>query len=118
MTVRGEYQKAADLAGTDVDGIILWMDAASRVVDQRLANSGLSSTVLARIEEHLAAHFYEMKGGQTKTSERLPDYAVSYASGNDLADLRSSRNGQIAAMLDTTGSLGEASKPRPAFAVL
>ena len=118
MALRGDPTSVLELTGTtDVDAALVWLTAASAVVDQRLVGAGLSGAILTRIEEHLAAHYLEIGAGRGITSERFPDWAVTYASGS-LAELRTTRNGQIAVALDTSGFLSEASKPKPAFAVL
>lgn len=119
MALRGNTGTVMSLAGiTDVDVAVTWLTAANAVVNQRLAGKALSALILTRIEEHLAAHYIELGGGKVATSERLPDWSATYAAGAKLDDLRSTRNGFIAAQLDTTGSLLEASKPTPRFAVM
>jgi hypothetical protein len=58
MTVRGDVLNVIAYSGSnDSEAAVVWLDAASAVVDARLGSSDLGSTVLARIEEHLAAHY-------------------------------------------------------------
>lgn len=118
----GDEGRAAELAGTDIPTIYQWMEAAHAVVTARLAGAGLSDAVLGMIEEHLAAHYHETGGGGGSgavASERLGSWSVTYAAaGQAVSNLMATRNGRIAIELDTSGRLGEASKPKSTFAVL
>jgi hypothetical protein len=113
----GDENRAATLAGATIPEIYPWCEAADAVVRARLASSGLSAATLGMIMEHLAAHYYELEGGQVVSSESLGSWSTSFAT-RDLSDLRSTRNGRIAVELDTSGALAQASKPTPTFAVL
>ena len=123
MTVTVDLSRIGDLIPGIVDDVSLkrYSEAAVAVVDGKLGDSGLGDARLSMIAEHLTAHYLELAaadGGRIKTSERLPDYSVSYASEQGLSSLSATRNGRIAIELDTSGTLAELSKPKPAFAVL
>jgi len=118
----GDEAQAARLAGCTIAEIYDLVASADAVVRARLGRSNLDAATQGMIVEFLAAHYFTMgnggAGGTAMQSERLGDYSVSYAAAADLSDLRSTRFGRIAVELDSTGALGEASKPRAAFAVL
>lgn len=118
----GDEQNAARLVGCTVPEIYDLTAAADAVVRSHLIGSGLSAEVQGMIVEFLAAHYWTMGGGSAGggvvQSERLGDWSASYAASADLSDLRSTRFGRIVTELDSTGALGEASKPKPTFAVL
>lgn len=125
MTTTPDFQRICTLLepGTTLtsaqqQSLYTWAQAAAQVVDLRIPSAScMTAAIRQMVAEHLAAHYYELGAGRDVTSERLLDYAVSYASGND-AGLRSTRNGRIALELDCTGTLATASRPRPQFAVL
>jgi hypothetical protein len=109
----------ANPSSIDVDAALTWLSAANYVVTANYgANSGLNDLTLARIEEHLAAHYIELGGGRQVASETLPDYAVRYAVSAGMTGLTATRNGRIVLELDTTGILADLNKPKPSFAVL
>lgn len=120
MTVAADLDRVELLSGgvTDHGVVLAYMEAAEEVVSVNLSATNQPPARLNMIAEHLAAHYVEMSTSGGKTSERLPDYAVTYGKPSDLAELRSTRNGRIAIELDQSGLLGEASKPKPSFAVM
>ncbi len=78
---------------------------ANIYVTEHLATSGLSDAILERIELYLAAHYVALtEEGGGLTRDKLGDadtsYANIYASG-----LNSTRFGQAALALDSTGIL-------------
>ena len=98
-----------------------YIDAATAIEAVRLgSSSGLSDATRAMIIEHLSAALYEMQGGGGVSSHRLTDETISYSTDAAAISnmLASSRHGQIAAMLDTSGALAAATKPRASFVVL
>lgn len=119
MTIQLSFERIRTLIGYEPDDELLQHLAAAalEVVTTRLGTTGQSDALLAMITEHLTAHYFEIGSGTAKTSERFPDYAVTY-SVSDLAKLGATRNGRIAAELDQSGLLTEQSKPKSTFAVL
>lgn len=107
--------RVAGLLGREPEAVALFLysQAAIAIVDARCAT--LDQALKSMIAEHLTAHYFELGASGAVTSERIGDWAASYASSPLLG---STRNGRIASELDTTGSLMEAGKPKPAFAVL
>jgi len=85
------------------------VETASLLVEETLASQGLTEARLKQIELYLAAHFVAInteKGAIIRDSkgESRQDYAPnSYGKG-----LQSTRYGQQAAMLDTSGLLASA----------
>lgn len=83
---------------------------ANLIVDEHLATSGLSDDMLKRIELYLAAHYValtEERGGLTRN--KLGDGDESYANVYE-AGYHSTRFGQTALSLDSTGLLVAASQ--------
>lgn len=82
----------------------VFIEMANLLVDEELASSGLSERRLKLIESNLAAHFALLAAGgqivfQAKGESR-ESYAGKYGEG-----LKSTRYGQAAISLDSTGSL-------------
>lgn len=108
MTVRVTASEVKEIIQTTIEDSVLESNhiaTASLMVDEHLLDIGLSAPMLARIELYLAAHFValtEERGGLTR--ERLGDgdesLANVYSSG-----LNSTRYGQTALSLDSTGTL-------------
>ena len=119
MTVTPSVARVEKLIGAAADDLVMvYMEAAAAVVSDVLGATQQTLDRLNMIAEHLAGHYVEMSTSGGKTSERLPDFAVTYGKASDLSELRSTRNGRIAVELDQSGMLAEASKPKPTFAVL
>jgi hypothetical protein len=82
---------------------------ADLIVTEDLANAGLSQARLTQIELYLAAHFVcitEERGGVA--AEKLGDASERYnapATGKDIGGLATTRYGQQALALDTSGIL-------------
>ena len=81
------------------------IDTANIFVTEYLAASGLSDNMLEKIELYLAAHYVALtEEGGALTRDKLGDADTSYA--NIYAEgMRSTRFGQAALALDTTGTL-------------
>ncbi len=84
-----------------------FITTASVMSDSFLAGKGLSEELLIQIEIYLAAHFAVLaveRGGLMKDS--MGQSSATYnASNNRLQGLSSTRFGQTAQMLDSSGSL-------------
>lgn len=77
--------------------------AASSLVDIVAANASFSDDLLQQIETWLSAHIYTIRDPRT-TSERAGPVSASYQSAVALG-LSTSHYGQMAMILDTSGTL-------------
>lgn len=78
---------------------------ANIYVDEHLIASGLSDSMLERIELYLAAHYVALtEEGGGLTRDKLGDADTSFANVYDQG-LKSTRFGQMALTLDSTGIL-------------
>lgn len=94
---------STSLADAVVDDPIIV--TANLLVDEHLLDSGLSAALLTKIELYMAAHLValtEEKGGVVR--ETLGDAARSYANVYE-GGLKSTRYGQMAIAIDSTGTL-------------
>ena len=95
---------------TDIDWAV---EAAEDVVTTHLASVGHSDSILSRITLFMAAHFVALaseRGGLIRESTGVAsaNYANIYGEG-----LRSTRWGQQALALDSTGTLANVTQTRP-----
>ena len=91
-----------------------FIETASLIVDEDVSGNGPSVARLRQIELYLAAHFVaitEERGGliSSATGAGKETYANNFKEG-----LRSTRYGQQAMSLDTSGSLALAASPQKA----
>lgn len=89
-----------------------FIETASLIVTEDLANSGLSSNRLKQVELYLAAHYTAIRselGGliQEKTLNAESRYSDVYSAG-----LNSTRYGQQAITFDTSGTLANQAAPK------
>jgi len=112
--VTGESVKEIVTTDLDVDLVTAHMvDTAHQFVEANLSSSGLSEGLLEKIELFLAAHYVVLvseRGGITraKMGDADESYANVYGSG-----LASTRFGQAAINLDSTGTLAGMSSTAP-----
>lgn len=108
MTSRVTAGEVKEIITTSVSDDIVFTNhiaTANLLVDTHLSISGLAGPVLKQIELYLAAHFVsltEERGGLTRSKMGDADesYANVYKEG-----FRSTRYGQMALALDSTGTL-------------
>ena len=99
-----------------------YISAANALVEANLASSGLSSTILTQIEIFLAAHFAVLsteRGGLRR--DAFGDSSQSYQTISEkFTGLNTTRYGQQAIVLDTTGTLAAigVTKPKAQFRVV
>jgi hypothetical protein len=96
-------------ADTDLD---LFIGQAEMLVDEELMGSGLSGNRLKYIELNLAAHYATVaieRGGFTYQKSMSSE--EGYATPRDKVQLSSTRFGQQALSLDTTGKLAGMDSP-------
>lgn len=89
----------------------VFIDMANSVVDEELLNKGLSEDRLKMIELYLSAHFASMSlsaggtvGGLKK--RKVGDSEEEYVTNAQNYGYMSSKYGQTAVLLDTSGTLG------------
>jgi hypothetical protein len=78
---------------------------AHSVVENRLANEGMDSTTLARIELYLARHFIRAGPDRQVESESAGPMDRDYSGDYDHTEFASTAPGQQALMLDKSGKL-------------
>ena len=108
MVARILAVQVRDLIDTSIGETVLtdsFIDTAHVYVDSNLLSTSHSEAMLAKIELYLAAHFVaitEERGGlrSTKLGDSTDAFADVYSAG-----LNSTRFGQIALTLDTSGTL-------------
>lgn len=111
MAVRVTDEQVAAITGVAVTvrDPAPFIELAYVLVDEHLADQGLSANVLCQIELFLAAHFFtltEERGGLVRSAvgESSETYADIYKGG-----FKSTRFGQQAITLDTSGVLANLS---------
>ena len=88
------------------------IDTANVLVDTYLAASGLSESVLEKIELYLAAHFVALtEEGGGITRKKIGDADESYANIFE-EGFRSTRFGQNALALDSSGTLASVTQTK------
>lgn len=99
--------------------VFLFIQIASDVVDEVLLGSGLSDTMLARIEAFLACHFYA-HGTPDVVRETYAGATYEYPRSASVFDkgYAATKWGQMALALDTTGTLRRANKTPVAMHVI
>lgn len=108
MGARVTADQVKDVAPTSISDAVVatsMIDTANVLVDAHLLTAGLNDHVLEKIELYLAAHFValtEEQGGLTRS--KLGDADESFANVYE-AGLKSTRFGQQAMAIDTTGIL-------------
>lgn len=123
-TPRTNQKFVRDLINDESANVWAQISIASSIVDDHLADKGLSNGALAAIEAYLAAHFYHLHSPNV-VSEKYDHGAVTYEIGkNTTSDnefhngYSSTRWGQQALDLDSSGTLRNLHKPRTKFMVL
>ncbi|PHR87490.1 MAG: hypothetical protein COA78_37085 [Blastopirellula sp.] len=112
LTTVAEVRELITLMAEDNTILHNFINTANVYREANLASSGLSTVVLTEIEKYLACHFAAMaeeKGGIVR--ETIDDATDVY--NNDYGPgLRSTRFGQTAIILDTSGTLAGLASPQ------
>jgi len=95
-----------NLTTTQVDPYIT---TASLIVDENIADCGLSDEVLEQIEMWLTAHLIAMTADRQTKSEKVGEAQVTYYD-NFGKSLNSTSYGKVVAMLDTCNVLSDIGK--------
>lgn len=104
------------LQDESIDAFI-FIQVASDIVDTYLMASGLSSTMLARIESFLACHFY-LLSSQELVREEYDNSRFQYVQAKVGEGFAATKWGQMAMALDSTGTLRGSIKTRAALYIL
>lgn len=102
------------LTSEQVDPYIL---SAHLLVTEALSDKGLSLTRLKDIEKYLAAHFIASIHSRPTSREKVGEAEVEYANAKFGEGLKATPYGQMAMMMDTTGSLAVLGKRVATFYV-
>ncbi|MDX9803734.1 MAG: hypothetical protein RBS96_06910 [Dehalococcoidales bacterium] len=92
--------------------ILPFLTTANAMVTARLATSGLTDTTLEEIEKYLAAHLASVKS-KFAITERIGEASITTGYRGGLG-LDATPYGEVAKMLDTTGTLATALSMRTA----
>jgi hypothetical protein len=112
--MRTSTGKVEDILGNQYDGssnlepFILTATALTDWLEDQDTGSVLSSSVLERIEAHLACHFYGHS--DQFLSQKSTGQASGSYQGQTAMVLMSTQYGQTACLLDSTGKLSQRSK--------
>jgi hypothetical protein len=87
-----------------------FIDDANLLVTAHLGDSGLSAALLEMIERYLAAHYVTISQGGQLTLQKVGQSSEMIA-GKFSTGLNSTRYGQQAVALDTTGALAKIAEP-------
>lgn len=84
--------------------IDVFVETASLIVDNYLADKALSDETLKEIEKYLAAHVLSVKDQRVKT-EKIDVLSFTYT-GTFGEGLKNTQYGQMSILLDSSGTLG------------
>lgn len=106
---RSSVSDINDVWTNDLDNTALteFLEIANRVVTRVLGGEGVAAADLEDIEKLLAIHF-----AKTEQPEIEAAGSIRYAVPNDLSGLKETAQGRRAMLLDPTGNLAAAAKPR------
>jgi hypothetical protein len=112
MALRTSAPEVCAIIETDLtgDAILAFITPASVLVDEHLASvdPAIGDALLGQIETYLAAHFLTLFDPRT-TKEEADGVRFTFEGKTDMA-LDSSKYGQMAQVLDPTGTLKQLSK--------
>lgn len=103
MAVRVIDADVLAILDTDIDDLSPFITAANVLVEKLLASSGLAEAQLTEIERWLSAHFACMY--DNRENEVWTDKSRAVFEGKTDMGLDYTRYGQMAKLLDTTGTL-------------
>lgn len=92
------------------DQVNAFINMAHALVDERLVDQNLGSTLLEQIELLLSAHFLTLRDPRAQ-QEKIDEYSVTYQ-GSTSEGLKATIYGQQAIALDSSGTLASLAKPR------
>lgn len=114
MSVRVTESQVKEIIPTNSD-VQIFIDVASRLIDEVFATTELSADRLTDIELYLSAHLVALtEEGGGVVAQRIGSTSVQYAQLRG-DNLKLTRFGQIALALDTTGVLASSAKEKARF---
>ena len=117
MPIRVSSDNVRSLLQDDSADVFPFIMVANDIVDALLIGSGLSTTILARIEAFLACHFYLLSSPEL-VREEYDRARFEYVRAKVDEGFRATKWGQMALALDTTGTLRGANKSQAVLYVL
>lgn len=104
--VRTSVQLVEEIFDTEMtnDELHTAINIANRFVTANLGSTGLAAATLTDIETFLAAHFASLKDPRAKSENIAGEYSYT-VQGETGKNLDATYYGQMAKMLDTTGTL-------------
>ena len=117
MILRASVDDVRSLLQDDEANVFTCLLVANDIVDAWLMGSGLSSRMLARIEAFLACHLYTLANPEL-VREEYDRARFQYAQAKVEEGFRSTRWGQMALALDSTGALQGTNKASAVLYVL
>ena len=114
MAIRTSESAVRSLIADSAADVIFQITIANEMVDAYLVSSGLSAIILKQIEMYLAAHIWQLAQGGEVVAETYDKAKFQYASTLGVTDkgFGSTKWGQAALSLDTTGTLMNLNTPR------
>lgn len=95
-----------EIISTDLTDLSAFIEVADLIVQEQLNDQGLTALRLKEIERWLAAHFVAMREDSARLAEeQVGDTRARYNEGKLGQFLESTRFGQQALLLDTSGQL-------------
>ncbi len=101
---------------SSTEDTVPFISVANRYVTRVLGNTSLVAADLKDIELYMSAHLVAVsKEGGAVIQERVGSSMIQFANSAFGKDLESTRFGQMALSLDTTGTLATQAKPKAQF---
>ena len=101
----------------DNTSLTAWIDIATEIVDDIAdADPTIDSSRLTKIEKLVTAHIAASQDQRVDSSSR-ETASVTYSGDTGFADLRGTKHGQAAIMLDETGTLSTLGRPTASISV-
>ena len=117
MPFRTTIDTVRSLLQDEEANVYVSLQVANDLVDALLVGSGLSTPILSRIEAFLACHIYSLANPEL-VREEYDRARFQYVAAKVDEGFRSTKWGQMALALDTTGVLRGNNKVRVALHVL
>jgi hypothetical protein len=117
MPLRGSLPEVLYLLGDTEANAFIYLNLASEMVDSLLGNSSLSAVILKQIELYLACHLYTQTNPDV-VRESYDNASFQYLVASSGKGFCSTKWGQMAESLDTTGRLSSLGKTQVAVHVI
>lgn len=118
MPIRANISEVRTMLGDNAADVLQHLEMASQIVDHRLASTSLTDVMLKQIEIYLACHLYAQTNPEI-VSENYGGGSFRFVTSSGKSEgFCSSKWGQLAMALDTTGTLRSMDRNRVAFHVI